>query len=172
MRERVRRAPSHTGATFERHLEGTAAQLREWSQSPELVRAGLHHSLYGNEFGRESIVVDPAELVREIGPEAEALVRLWTDVDRAALGQAASDFAGGPVTLTLRGGGGRTVSARQYLDLVHLLAANQLEMAARTGSDCRRLEPLRPLLCAGAVAELDRRRLRGLRRLVRWLARR
>jgi hypothetical protein len=155
--ERIRRAPPHTGGEFDAHLQGTADLLRAWGCRPELERAGRYHAVYGNPFGREPIASpERRELVGEIGVDAERLVQLWARVDRASIVRAAKRRRGETIELALAAGGTTTISAQELLDLCHLHAANRLEMASRTGRDCRDLDPLRPVLRAEAVAALDR----------------
>jgi hypothetical protein len=174
--ERVRAAPSHSGGEFASHLEGTAALLRDWGCRPALQRAGRYHAVYGNPKGRRAIVSpESGELAAEIGEEAEALVRLWSSVDRGGILAAARARRRrrardeDSITLPLVGGGAIAVSRSVHRDLAHLYAANRLEQAPRTGRDTRRLDPLRPLLCPAAVAALALRRRPG--RVLAWCRR-
>ncbi len=172
--ERIRASPRHAGGEFEVHLEGTAALLRGWGCRHELQLAGRYHSVYGDPQGREAIAsASERELIAEIGEEAEQLVRLWARLDRTSLATAARGARrSGPadaIELSLVTGGTTTVPAQVYRDLVQLHAANELEQATRTGIACRLLDPLRPLLCAEALALLKRKRRPA--RLAGWFRR-
>jgi hypothetical protein len=175
--ERIRSAPVHTGGEFDAHLEGTAALLRDWGCRRELEHAGRYHSVYGNPRDREPLAsAANRELIATIGVEAEQLVQLWAVVDRRSIAKAAKRVqrAGdtNPVELRLGTGESTVVSAQQFSDLVHLHAANELEITARSGATCSHLDPLRLLLCERAVALLDTRLRKPLAsRLAAWLRR-
>lgn len=170
---RIRGAPGHTGGEFRDHLEGTAALLRDWGCRPALQRAGRYHAVYGNPEGRQALAsAASGELAAEIGDEAEELVRLWSVVDRRGVVEAARAYTRAVqrgddrIVLKLAAGGTVAVSRRVYLDLAYLHAANRVEVARRTGRNCRRLDPLRPLLCPEAAAQIER--YRRPRLLVAW----
>jgi hypothetical protein len=157
LHERIAAAPLHSGVAFDAHLEGTAALLRAWGCRRELELAGRYHSVYGNTLGRPALASREArELRSEIGAEAEWLVWLWARLDRDSLARVVNGRDALEVSLVT--GERIAVSAQVHVDLVQLHAANELEQAARTGGDCRRLDALAPWLCAPALAALERQR--------------
>jgi hypothetical protein len=128
------------------------------------VQAGRYHSVYGSPQGLAGIVSPESAAVRaEIGPEADRLVRLWSQVDRTAIVEAAplaarssTGDAAARIPLKLAGGGETTVSRDVYLDLAHLHVANSLEHRMRVGKRCDHIEPLRAVLRPEATAVLER----------------
>ncbi len=181
--EKVRAAPSHTGTSFEEHLDGTAALLRAWGQRECLVRAGRYHAVCGTTSGRVEPIcsLNSPELEAEIGEEAARLVYLWSRVERNSLAREVQSYQAGedPITVVTVKGDSLAVTRQQYLDLAYLFAANETDVFSRQHSACvwPALEGLYPILCADAVARLNAYRhprptarwAKLRRRITRWL---
>jgi Domain of unknown function (DUF6817) len=157
--EQVLNSKGHTGTTLKTHLEGTAALLEEWGQRQSVELAGRYHAVYGNPGGRTAICSQiDTDLVREIGDEAEYLVRLWSVLDRGSLTRAICAFTSGvePIVLASNSGGLLEVNRQEYADLAHIQVANSLEVATRTGSVNYSLQKLHPVLSPEASSRLTK----------------
>lgn len=87
--EIVPEALNHTGAaTFDSHLIGLQAVLRNWKASGDVANAGLWHSIYGTQGfqGFEKLPWSRRSEVRElIGAQAERFVWIFCMADRKSV---------------------------------------------------------------------------------------
>ena len=77
----------HSGRAMLDHLIGTADHLQSWGAPPEIVLAGLFHSVYGTQsFLIQSVPFERrAEVAALIGAPAEELAWLFCVLKRRAL---------------------------------------------------------------------------------------
>ncbi|WP_042421195.1 DUF6817 domain-containing protein [Streptacidiphilus anmyonensis] len=120
----------HPGGTLLAHLERVSGLLAAWGARPGLVSAGLCHAFYGTDGFPHALLplARRAELVRAVGPEAEALVHFYASCDRKAsypsLAQDDAEFTDRFTGLVSR----PAVGLRR--DFAELTAANELDIAA------------------------------------------
>jgi HD domain len=129
----------HTGASLLDHLRGTAALLADWGAHPDVVRAGLFHSVYGTGAFAEAAVApgERARLAAQIGPRAEALVHRFCTLDRTSL-YANAGRTGAFTARERRTGAEVTLEAGELADLLHLTSANWVEQRPRLVPAVRR----------------------------------
>jgi hypothetical protein len=81
-------ALAHTGAaSFDHHLKGVQAILRNWGASEDIATAGLFHSIYGTEGfqGFKLPFTRRKEMSELIGQRSEKLVWIFCVVDRLSV---------------------------------------------------------------------------------------
>lgn len=77
---------AHSGRTLLEHLAGTSHLLEAWGNPPDIVAAGLFHSIYGTAYYKvQSASLDRrADVAAVIGGRAEMLAFLFCVTDRPA----------------------------------------------------------------------------------------
>jgi hypothetical protein len=142
------------------HLIGTGRLLASWGARAALCDAGMFHSIYGTEyFATETAPASSREEIRAvIGDEAEAVVELWCFGRRTSLAKSLESRAEALIQ-DRRSGEWRTISRRQFEDLVNLWIADTLEqfdrVPARELPIARALVPYRDLALPRAREALD-----------------
>jgi hypothetical protein len=128
----------HSKRTLLQHLVGVRALLASWRARPELLDAGLFHSIYGTEFFLP-VLVDPTQRDRVqalIGAEAERLANLWAGLQRSSLAENVGRSDG--FRARRRGGvEGLELTLQDVQDLVTLWTADTLEQVDRLGGRTR-----------------------------------
>jgi catechol 2,3-dioxygenase-like lactoylglutathione lyase family enzyme len=120
---------AHSGGTLLEHLRRVYCRLVEYEAGRTVRLAGLCHAAYGTDGFAQRLLADEEAplLITIIGSEAEGLVRLYADCDRALV------YAGldeDPVVYVARSTGARHVlSAPLTRRLVELIAADEMDVA-------------------------------------------
>lgn len=119
----------HLHGTLLAHLEGTAALLRSWGASHDVVNVGLCHATYGTAgFDPSLLPLDQrAQLAALIGAAAEEAVYFYASCDR---GVVYPQF-GGTGTIRFRNrftGEDLAPTDEQLRDFVEVTYANELEI--------------------------------------------
>jgi hypothetical protein len=136
----------HPGGTLAQHLHRTAETLRAWGAPPHLVDAGRLHAAYGTEGFRTPIAGAPDKSAVDavVGPEAEALIRLYCQCDRER--SYATWTSEAPVVFDRHTGAVIRLGGAERTMLIELTVANELdvlshskEIAARYGAELREL---------------------------------
>jgi hypothetical protein len=148
---------AHSGRTLLEHLEGTARILSSWAEDggwlpAHAIKAARFHSVYGCSKTDPALVPkgDP-RIIPAIGPDAERLCSLYSDMDRPSFFAAVLD---GPVcgyseaaevtresckrSITFRAkdtGEALTAHALEALALVGILWAGSVDIALTAGRD-------------------------------------
>lgn len=122
---------AHSGRSLSDHLLGTAALLDEWGARPDLVVAGLVHSIYGTDsYPIESVPLSDRTRIRGvIGETSEEIVFLFCVMDRSKF-YADSMQGSAPASVEDRySGNNLDLSAQRSSDLAELIVANWLEQS-------------------------------------------
>jgi catechol 2,3-dioxygenase-like lactoylglutathione lyase family enzyme len=136
-RERGAAQLAHPGGTLLDHLRRVYRRLTGYGAGRPLRLAGLCHAAYGTNDAPQRLLADhEASLLSGIiGVEAEALVRLYANFDRAPVH---TDFSQDPVVHVDRFTGARRVLTTPLAcRLAELTAADALDLA-RVSADYRR----------------------------------
>ncbi|OJW52176.1 MAG: hypothetical protein BGO67_10235 [Alphaproteobacteria bacterium 41-28] len=109
------------------HLIGTYTLLASWHLPKYVCRAGLFHSIYGNEFFTLSLlnIAKRSLLIDLIGKKAELLVYHFNICDRAKTIQNINKFN----FIVLSNNQEYAVSKKHLIDLLYLIFANEVEQA-------------------------------------------
>lgn len=152
---------SHGDGSLEGHLLGTHSLLKAWGLRRAVCDSGLFHSVYGTEI-YDRISIPPGmrnDVRRMIGAEAETLVWLFSVMSRQSLHR---NLHPGITLFTVarRDGVPIEISRQQFRDLIHMLAANDIEQAPRIPIPIARLKiagllPFYPYLPGNARIMLD-----------------
>jgi len=151
----------HSNNTLLAHLSGVRALLVRWENPPDVLAAGLYHSVYGTESFRQTAL--PRNLrstVRAvIGERAEMLAYVFGAMEKTTFD--ASVSRGADFCITDRHTGEKiSLSAPQWAALCEVVVANWLEQRPRVAPEKRRLKTemfrtMRRWLSPGAAAALS-----------------
>ena len=151
----------HSNQTLLAHLSGVRALLLEWENPPEVLAAGLFHSVYGTESFRQTAL--PQSLrstVRVvIGEQAEMLAYVFGAMEKTTFG--ASVHRGADFWVTDRHTAEKiSLPDPQWTALCEVVVANWLEQQPRVAPERRRLKAdmfraIRRWLSPGAAAAVS-----------------
>jgi len=134
LRANIPSALEHTGDTsFDEHLSGVQAVLRNWGAPDHVCLAGLMHSIYGTEgFQGFKLPLSSRPVIRSlIGEKAERLVWIFCMVDRWSVDQTTGGHQKGePIQFRSRvelGSFLLEVTEEEWLDFIELVLADWLE---------------------------------------------
>lgn len=137
LRANIPSALEHTGDTsFDEHLSGVQAVLRNWGAPDHVCLAGLMHSIYGTEgFQGFKLPLSSRPVIRSlIGEKAERLVWIFCMVDRWSVDQTVAfpdvHRKGEPIQFRSRvelGSFLLEVTEEEWLDFIELVLADWLE---------------------------------------------
>jgi hypothetical protein len=134
-------AMGHTNQTLLDHLTAVRDMLAAWGNPPDILAAGLFHSVYGTESFRQ-VALPPAlrpAVVEVIGETAEGLAYTFGAMEKATFDAAVSrgvDFWVGD-----RHTGGRILLPEsQWRGLCEVVVANWLEQRPRVAPEKKNLK--------------------------------
>ena len=146
---------AHPGGTLLAHLRRVHALAVEWGAAPRVQLAAICHASYGTDGFPHALLAgdERRRLCDVIGPDAEALVRMYGVCDRSrtypALGTAP------PCVIDRFTGDATPISGRDLRDFAVLTIANELDVARHATLAPSSLVAIRELVAALAAHAPD-----------------